>query len=397
MAVDGRADSWPRYGRLVERDQVTDEGALWGMALGRMLGREDRISDLVAFLVALDPQPLLGALGLTAEEPRVSREVMLDGPSADGRPAGRADLLVLDGDRPLALLEVKAAAGQHGDQFNRYDAWARSQHPKVRCHLIGLAGQPEDVPEGWRTDVDLPGLVRAWQDSSHPHAGWLSSCAADVLENWVAQMDGHIGHANASVVADLVARQVASELKAVDRLTDAGLVVSATRTSGGAATVLAWLPFPGNTQPTDAWLCLDLRAGSRADPSKPWSLRLGVEVEADGRGLRQARAQAHDLALGMRHDLTCSALRQALLTAGQDELSAVVRPWRRTFDGLRGDAGEADLAAWRAHVLAHDTHGAHPAFFHDWGRRLASQIEVDVTQLTRHQLRELLITSLDHL
>jgi hypothetical protein len=29
-------------------------------------------------------------------------------------------------DRPLGLLEIKAAAAQHGDQFERHDNWARA-------------------------------------------------------------------------------------------------------------------------------------------------------------------------------------------------------------------------------------------------------------------------------
>jgi hypothetical protein len=33
-------------------------------ALERLLSRKDRISDLIAFLAALDPEPFLAALGL---------------------------------------------------------------------------------------------------------------------------------------------------------------------------------------------------------------------------------------------------------------------------------------------------------------------------------------------
>ena len=48
-------------------------------ALERLLSREDRISDLIAFLAALDPEPFLAALGLPIRRARVRREVRLGG------------------------------------------------------------------------------------------------------------------------------------------------------------------------------------------------------------------------------------------------------------------------------------------------------------------------------
>jgi len=62
-----------------------------------------------------------------------------------------------------------------------------------------------------------------------------------------------------------------------------------------------------------------------------------------------------------------------------------LKPWRGTLDGLRGNPEDSVLAAWRKRALADDRHGAHPALYHDWGRRLASQIAVDVTQVDRFQ------------
>src|ERR1035441_5557180 len=66
-----------------------------------------RISDLIAFLAALDPEPFLAALGLPIRQAQVRREVRL------GDPAGNADLVVSDEAGPVALLEVKASAAQH--------------------------------------------------------------------------------------------------------------------------------------------------------------------------------------------------------------------------------------------------------------------------------------------
>jgi hypothetical protein len=74
-----------------------------GEALERLLSREDRIRDLIAFLAALDPEPFLAALGLPIRRARVRREVRLGGQ------AGNADLVVSDEAGPVALLEIKAA------------------------------------------------------------------------------------------------------------------------------------------------------------------------------------------------------------------------------------------------------------------------------------------------
>jgi hypothetical protein len=74
-------------------------------ALERLLSREDRISDLIAFLAALDPEPFLVALGLPIRQARVRREARLGGQ------AGNADLVVSDEAGPVALLEIKASAG----------------------------------------------------------------------------------------------------------------------------------------------------------------------------------------------------------------------------------------------------------------------------------------------
>ncbi len=85
-------------------DKEPEPGKLPGAAdeaLGRLLSREDRISDLIAFLAALDPEPFLAALGLPLQRARVRREVRLDGQ------AGNADLVVSGEAGPVALLEVK--------------------------------------------------------------------------------------------------------------------------------------------------------------------------------------------------------------------------------------------------------------------------------------------------
>jgi hypothetical protein len=132
------------------------------LALGRTLGQEEQISNLIAFLVAIDASPLAAALGLGTSDVTVTREWALP---HDG---GRADLLVRVAGVPAALIEVKASADQHGEQLTRYDEWATAQEPAVRCFLVGVTGDHDGLPEGWRTDLTLPALLRLWLASRDP-------------------------------------------------------------------------------------------------------------------------------------------------------------------------------------------------------------------------------------
>jgi hypothetical protein len=363
-----------------------------------MLAKEDRVSDLLALVCALDSGPLAEALGLVVTELRVDREAML---ATGGGSAGRCDLLVRDGERPVALLEVKVGAGEHGGQFARYDAWAAGQdQPGVARLLVGLVEEPEAAPAGWRTDLTLPRLLQAWAGSGNAHAAWLAVSAAKVLEEWAHQVDGPLAGAGSPAVADLVARRVVAGVGAAAALRGLDAHARAGKTSGGTASVTAWLPFPGERGGSGSWLCVDLRAGARADPGAPWLLRLGVEVEhGDGhcRSLAQARALAHDLAVPLRPALTATGFRTALTGQGRGDLAEAVAAWPRTYDGLRGEPGPERLGKWLAAAVAGETPGAHPALFHDWGRRLASQLRLAVDGVDRHALVDLVVAALAHL
>jgi hypothetical protein len=363
-------------------------------ALERLLSRENQISDLVAFLATLDPSPFLKVLGLPGGDARVRREVRLGGQ------AGNADLIVSNEDGPIALLEVKASAAQHGDQFDRYDAWAKEQNPPVRCYLIALDGEAIGAPDGWTAEPGLSRLVRCWEDSSNLHAAWLASATAEVFDRWTAQADGKLASAAGPIVGDLIARRIETALLTTDHPTGIDLLTRATRQSrGGAAMVLAWIPFPGNHH--RAWLCADLRSHLRDHPAAPWLLRLGVEVESSGDNpvSTPARVTAHDLAKPILNALTCTSLAEALREAGDEDLATAMKPRTRTRDGLRTRPSERVLDEWREKAQA----GAdirHPVLFNDnldnGGYRIGSLIEVDVTNLDRSRLAHLMLTALAH-
>ena len=363
-------------------------------ALERLLSREDRISDLIAFLAALDPEPFLAALGLPIRQARVRREARL------GDQAGNADLVVSDEAGPVALLEIKASAAQHGDQFKRYDAWARARTPPARCYLIALDGESLGASGAWVTEPSLPRLVRSWQHSCNPHAAWLASAAAGIFEGWTTQADGKLGSATGSIVGDLVARRMASAL--LDASSHPGILTRATRQSGGgAAMVLAWLPLPGQPPHLSAWLCADFRSTARDRPAAPWMLRLGVEAgTSDQVPAAQARVTAHDLAMTILDMLTCAAVQQALQQSGEEDLAACLRPRKGTRDGLRKMPDAHGLGEWRTNAAQPGAAARHPVLFQDnlddGGYRLASLIDVNVASLDRHQLTRLMLTALGH-
>ena len=85
-------------------------------ALGRLIANENSASDLLAFLFERDPAPLVRVLGLPDAEYRVRRE---------GKAArSRFDLVVFQEDHPVAVLELKGASTEHGNQLDRYHPWA---------------------------------------------------------------------------------------------------------------------------------------------------------------------------------------------------------------------------------------------------------------------------------
>jgi hypothetical protein len=368
-----------------------------GQTLARLLSRENRVSDFIAFLAALDPEPFLAALNLPAQEVCVKREGLL------GKRSERADLVVRDANgSPIALLEIKTSAAQHGDQFDRYDRWAKAQARPPTCYLIALDGEALSPPEGWRVQPMLPQLLRCWTDSRDPHAAWLSAAAASVLDGWATQADGKLGNASGPIVGDLVARKISVGLLA-DGNPRTGFGAYPTRDFGGAAMVFAYQPFPGQPQEPGAWLCADLRSKFRDRPEAPWQLRLGVEVKiSDQVTPAKARTTAHDLAMSIRGSLTCTAVTQALREAGQPQLAAALRPKRSSRDGLVA-LNEETRGEWRVYVETR-ADGRHPLLVHDnvsyegyRGYRLFSLIEVNVSALDWRQLATLVRTALAHI
>ncbi|RIJ69433.1 hypothetical protein D1871_22155 [Nakamurella silvestris] len=339
--------------------------------MSRLLGKEDRISDLIAFLATLDPIPLATALGISSTGTLTShREVPITG--------GRPDLMIRCDDVDVALIELKLSASQHGQQYSAYETWAMDQRPPVAHYIASLDNDVEGIGPSW-ISLDLDVLVYSWEDSGHPHARWLGRIAGGTLKTWKKEVDGPIGSATNKIVADLITRRLVGELNS--SLGDDS--AQAFRTSGGLPMLTLSRPIAGG--PADCRLVIDVRSTSRSDAAAPWIFRSGVEVGVENRTPQEARVLAHDLALDIETALSLRALQDALDGSGRSDLRAALTAGRGAADGMKmTDAGS--LSSWRTKALVEDRVSAHPRMFHDWGRRLASQLRVNVVGLDRHGL-----------
>jgi hypothetical protein len=217
-----------------------------------------------------------------------------------------------------------------------------------------------------------------------------------VLTRWQREASSwHIGAASSRVVSDLVVRKAAQLLNRRN-VPSAGFpaTVEAERDSGGNAALIAWLPFPD--APPDCYLCLGTRS-SRKTPAAPWRLRPGVQVNLNAsRDVGEARALAHDLAMQILPALRLPSLQQRLNDEGQPSFAAALSGRQ---EGLRRQPDQTQQDQWRKQVLSGASAKAppHPVLFHDWGRRLASSLTLDVTGLTMPGLVELMLITLEHL
>lgn len=102
-------------------------------ALGRLIAYENSASDLLAFLFERDPRPLINLLGLADDTYWCQRE---------GKAAGRLDLVVYrrSNGLPVAMLELKGASSEHGDQLDRYQTWAEDFDPAPKLFCCTLDG-----------------------------------------------------------------------------------------------------------------------------------------------------------------------------------------------------------------------------------------------------------------
>ncbi|MFD1364428.1 PDDEXK-like family protein [Actinoplanes sichuanensis] len=354
-------------------------------ALGRLVAHENSASDLLALLFEMDPEPLSGVLGFDTGTYTCQREVQT------GAGKGRLDLVLRrqPDSHPVAVLEMKGASDVHGDQLDRYNAWADGFTPAPRRFYCSLDAELSAPDASWQA-LSLIEVFGAWKTSSDPHAVWLAGEIADVLRTWDAEADDVMGKVTGWYVPDLVSRRTASAVDVQLRAFGDGSMAGAYRTSGGNPMFMAWRRHPHGSD--DAWVAVDVRCEGRGAASS-WLVRPCVDVVGDG---QSALLEAHDLAVQLQPAMVLSAVRMALIDQGRNRLAAALSADEN--DGLARRPTPEILAAWRARLAAGEKpRRRHPVFFHDRGLRLATQLRADATELTRNDLAQLTVSVLDHL
>lgn len=153
-----------------------------GLALP--INSENRWSDLLAVMVATDPEPACKLLGLEVDpaEVHVEREVTVDS-------ANRPDLILRVGDRRAAVIEVKVLAGLGPKQLHRYEAAEPGADRYVVVFPERLVVDTQHAAT-WQP-VTWEAMLSAYTRSSHP---WVRTCALA----WQAHLDAALPKVNAN-------------------------------------------------------------------------------------------------------------------------------------------------------------------------------------------------------
>lgn len=349
--------------------------------LGRLLSQEANAADILAYLFERDPEPLLAAFGLVhLQAPGFLRE------ARRGR-RSRVDAFVTDAGVPVALMELKVGAAEHGDQFSRYDDIAAA-HGGISRHLVSLDRFTAHVPAGWKQHL-LTDLLQGWQNSKDPTTQAVAGEAERALVGIVAQAAGPLGQAGRAALA-VAMRHIAHLVHAAG--TGAHPSSGADRTSGGQPMVVFWLPHP-RASGAHEWLCVDLR--SEAAATTGWKLRLGVDVETAS-SIERPEVRAHDLAMSLSPALATSAFAAALRQANKPRLAAALSGGKH--DGFRARFNPAVATAWRRQAVSGPAVStASPLFAHDRKRRLTTVSHLDQSALTVPEVANLVVTALRYL
>lgn len=165
---------------------IVDAVKLPAIRFALPLASETRWSDMLAVLIATDPQPLCRVLDVDdcVTEVTVRREAAVDA-------ANHPDTVVERAGRRLAVIEVKVLAGLGVAQLERY----ASAVPDAGAYLLvfpeRLVIDVAHVPR-WR-GITWEYLLHAYQASANP---WVATCAASWSE--------HLGRSLPYVGADTV-------------------------------------------------------------------------------------------------------------------------------------------------------------------------------------------------
>lgn len=341
--------------------------------LGRVLSSEVDAAALLGYLALLDPVTFSQFLGL----PEPLTDARVEVPDGKG---GRMDLVLYGLGRPLVVIEMKIAATEHGNQLERYEAYAK-KHGAEQV-LLDLEPDGATVPPGWQR-FGLVDVFACFAASSDPVAKAFGTEIADVFQGWKSQTRGVLADMTGPIVP-VVLRDVAKKLN------DDGYEAYATRTKAGLPCLVAFKPHPAGRE--REYFCVDLRCQDLRTPEREWLLRTGVQVHS-GDDPPADRMAAHKIAMELAPDLTLERLRNALAEqVGPDVRDAIggEKPLKTPSEG--------GIDTWLARIADSDTAPRyHPVFYQDWGRRLAARFTLDPSQIDAEGLVALVSETLEYL
>lgn len=359
--------------------------------LSRLLAKENSTSDLLAFLVELDPSRVPAAFDLDpADSYSAVREL------ATGQ--GRIDLVIQDRSSasPAAVVELKGASSIHGDQLERYAQWATKFDPRPDLIHCAFDIEESEANQDW-TKKRLRDVFGAWNRSEHSEARWLASEITAVLDTWSTEADELPAVREGYFSPDITSKRMAIALNARLRAEfDDGSCAEPDRDNAGSPMVLAWTPYPGQTDDDKVWLGVDLRSSTRRSMSSVWSFRPFIQVlRNEQRSLSKDRRSAFDRAIELREALRCSAIQEMLASRGLADLSAALSCGQ--YDGFKADIDTFDFKSQSALIASSTKYPGAGPFGYDWGRRLASILVLDAASLNREQVEEIVFHVVTHL
>jgi hypothetical protein len=148
---------------------------------------ENRWSDLLASLIKTDPAPIAGLIGVAVDD--VRREVAVPGDTS--RKSDRLDLLLTEGDRQVAAIEVKVLSDLGLDQLARYTAAFPEAEGRYVLHLASLPVNTTSTP-GW-SELSWETVLSEYSASAHP---WVAATSSA----WLAQLDDLVPAVDADTV-----------------------------------------------------------------------------------------------------------------------------------------------------------------------------------------------------
>jgi hypothetical protein len=371
-------------------------------AISRVTSREEPLSDMVALLTELDPGPLVALLGLPSTDIFMIREFNLSRPKS-----GRIDMAIFNRSTkvPLAILEAKVSDSLRDGQVEQYERWVKSReiiNPEIsiKRFLVDLNGTLDSPHENWNV-LNQAELLGAWRASTNPHCAWLSQLLYDELKLVDTQAEEFIGTATAWSVHDVLTRRVASDLiRHLQQTAPNDWQVAPTRDAGGMPMLYIRLRHP---QRHNIWLLLDLRSPGRSSVAQPWSLRIMVKtIEANFENRRDAQHQCFLAALDSLELLSSVSIEKFLSTSANTRFRPVFsldsggfRNNDHTASDVRGVL--LDEAAESKSLSTSIPPSANRLLYQDQQLSFGTKYSLDLNQINRHDLKELLLGIILHL